>query len=126
MASRKESASLKVIAKKKEKTNKKLTWTDQDTDVLLEVISDPLYRGSDYTVGWATMLKRLSLKKSSNIKIFEEIQECRHIGFDLYPSFHSAPQHRNTRLVTRVKYLDKLFVKIRLRFYTKTIYLSEG
>ena len=50
MASRKESASLKVIAKKKGKTNKKLTWTDQDTDVFAEVISDPLYRGSDYTV----------------------------------------------------------------------------
>ena len=40
MASRKESASLKVVAKKKGKTNKKLTWTDQDTDVFSEVISD--------------------------------------------------------------------------------------
>ena len=68
MASRKESASLKV------KTNKKLTWTDQDTDVFAEVISDPLYRGSDYTVGWATVLERLALKRSSNVKIFEEIQ----------------------------------------------------
>ena len=67
MASRKESPSLKVIAKKKGKTNKKLTWTDQDTDVFAEVISDPLYRESDYTVGWATVLERLALKKSSTI-----------------------------------------------------------
>ena len=52
-----------------------MTWTDQDTDVFAEVIFDPQYRGSDYTVGWVTVLERLALKKSSNVKIFEEIQK---------------------------------------------------
>ena len=45
----------------------KLTWTDQDTDVFTEVILDPQYRGNDYTVGWATVLERLALKKFSNV-----------------------------------------------------------
>ena len=72
MASGKESASSKVITKKKGKTNKKLIWTDQDTVDFAEIISDPIYRGSDYTIGWATVLERLALKKSSNIEIFEE------------------------------------------------------
>ena len=51
MASGKESASLKVI-----------------TDVFAGVISDLLYRRSDNTVGSATVLERLALKKSSNVK----------------------------------------------------------
>lgn len=76
MASGKVIVPSKAITKKKEKANKKLTWTDQDTDVFAEVIYDPQYRGSDYTVGWATVLERLALKKSSNVKIFEEIQEA--------------------------------------------------
>ena len=69
MASRKESASLKVIAKKKGKTNKKLTWTDQDTDVFAEVISDPLYRGSDYTVGWAMVLEHLCSSTIATLRV---------------------------------------------------------
>ena len=76
MASGKVIVPSKAITKKKEKANKKLTWTDQDTDVFAEVIYDPQYRGSDYTVGSATVLERLALKKSSNVKIFEEIQEA--------------------------------------------------
>ena len=36
---------------------------------------DPQYRGSDHTVGWATVLERLALKKSSSVKIFEEIKK---------------------------------------------------
>ena len=76
MASGKVIVPSKAITKKKGKANKKLTWTDQDTDVFAEVIYDPQYRGSDYTVGWATVLERLALKKSSNVKIFEEIQEA--------------------------------------------------
>jgi len=42
---------------------------------------DPQYRGSDYTVGWATVLERLALKKSSNVKIFEEIQKALKMEF---------------------------------------------
>ena len=38
LASGKESASLKVITKRKGKTNKKLTRTDQETDVFTKVI----------------------------------------------------------------------------------------
>ena len=38
-----------VLLKNKRKT--KLTRTDQDTDVFAEVIFDPQYRESDYTVG---------------------------------------------------------------------------
>ena len=70
MASGKVIVPSKAITKKKEKANKKLTWTDQDTDVFAEVIYDSQYRGSDYTFGWATVLERLALKKSSNGKIF--------------------------------------------------------
>ena len=55
MASGKVIVPSNAITKKKEKANKKLTWTDQDTDVFAEVIYDPQYRGSDYTVGWATV-----------------------------------------------------------------------
>lgn len=65
-------ASTNAAASLKKKGKTKLT--DQDTDVLAEVIFDPQYRGSDYTVGWARVLERLALKKSSNVKIFEEIQ----------------------------------------------------
>ena len=48
MASGKVIVPSKAITKKKEKANKKLTWTDQDTDVFAEVIYDPQYRGSDF------------------------------------------------------------------------------
>ena len=65
-------ASTNAAASLKKKGKTKLT--DQDTDVFAEVIFDPQYRGSDYTVGWARVLERLALKKSSNVKIFEEIQ----------------------------------------------------
>ena len=95
-----------AFSKKKGKT--KLIWTDRDTDVFVEVKFDPQYRGSDHTVGWATVLERLALKKSSNVMIFEEIQkplkrkkdgsqrvyECCHIVFDLLSSFvGSTPKH---------------------------------
>ena len=40
MASGKVIVPSKAITKKKEKANKKLTWTDQDTDVFAEVIYD--------------------------------------------------------------------------------------
>ena len=52
-----------------------MTWTDRDTEVFLEVIFDTKYRESDHIVGWATVLERLALKKSSNAKIFEEVQK---------------------------------------------------
>ena len=57
-------------------SSKKLIWKDRDTDVFAEVIFDPQYRGSDHTVGWATVLEQLALKKSANVKIFEEIQKA--------------------------------------------------
>ena len=52
----------KATASSKKKGKTKLTWTDQDTDDFAEVIFDPQYRGSDYTVGWARVLERLALK----------------------------------------------------------------
>lgn len=59
------------------KSNEKnLTWTDQDSNVFAEVQFDPQYRGSDYTVGWATIMERLAPKKSLNERIFEAIQEA--------------------------------------------------
>ena len=77
MGSENEYAFLNVITKKKGKTNKKLTWTYQDTEVFAEVISDPIYRRSDYTIWWATILERLAFKKSSDKrKDIEEIQEA--------------------------------------------------
>ena len=68
MASGKVIVPSKAITKKKEKANKKLTWTDQDTDVFAEVIYDPQYRGSDYTVGVITssclpVLSKISERK---------------------------------------------------------------
>ena len=67
--------SSKTTASSKKKGKTKLTWTDRDTDVFAEGIFDPQYNGSDHTVGWATVLERLALKKSSNVKIFDEIQK---------------------------------------------------
>ena len=49
-------ASCKTTASSKKKGKTKLTWTDRDTDVFAEVILDPQYRGSDHTIGWATVL----------------------------------------------------------------------
>ena len=69
-------ASSKATASSKKKGKTKLIWKDRDTDVFAEVIFDPQYRGSDHTVGWATVLERLALKKSANVKIFEEIQKA--------------------------------------------------
>ena len=66
---------VKVTASLKNKDKTKLTWTDQKTDVFAEGIFDPQYRTSDCTVGWVTVLERLALKKSSNVKIFEAIQK---------------------------------------------------
>ena len=101
MASSKATSLSKVFTKKKGKTNNKLSWADQDTDIFAEVIFDPQYRGIDYTVGWATVLEHLALKKSSNV--IEDIWG-------------------NSKSVTRVTrndlYVDKLFVKILLRIYT--------
>ena len=69
-------ASSKATASSKKKGKTKLIWKDRDTDVFAEVIFDPQYRGSDHTVGWATVLEQLALKKSANVKIFEEIQKA--------------------------------------------------
>ena len=111
-------SSSKATASLKNKDKTKLTWTDRKTDVFAEGIFDPQYRRSDRTVGWVTVLERLALKKSSSVKIFEEIQknieegisgkrdvsqrvnECHHIVFDLSSSFlSSTPKHPscNTR-----------------------------
>ena len=111
----------------------KLTWTDRDTDVFAKVIFDPQYRGSDHTVGWATVLERLALKKSSSVKIQKtlrkefqarkmEVKEFTSVAILFLISRQaSSAQHQNTRRVTRETrnvYLNKLFVKIRLRIYT--------
>ena len=130
-------ASSKATASSKKKGKTKLIWKDRDTDVFAEVIFDPQYRGSDHTVGWATLLERLALKKSSNVKVFEEIQKSSKkefqarkrevkeltsaaILFLIYRQASSA-QHQNTSHLIRVKrnvYVNKIFVKIRLRIYT--------
>ena len=68
-------SSSKATAFSKKKGKTKLTWTDRDTDVFAEGIFDPQCNGSDHTVGWATVLERLALKKFSNVKISEEIQK---------------------------------------------------
>ena len=68
-------SSSKATAFSKKKGKTKLIWTDRDTDVFAEVKFDPQYRGSDHTVAWATVLERVALKKSSNVKIFEAIQK---------------------------------------------------
>ena len=118
--------SSKTTASSKKKGKTKLTWRDRDTDV--EVIFDPQYSGSDHTVRWATVLERLALKKSSNVKIFEEIQKTLKKEFQtrkmevkeltsaaiLCSFLGSTPKHQ------------KIFVKIRLRIYTLTNYLSDG
>ena len=54
-------ASTNAAASLKKKGKTKLT--DQDMDVFAEVIFDPQYRGSDYTIGWARVLERLALKE---------------------------------------------------------------
>ena len=94
---------------------------------------DPQYRGSDHTVGWATVLERLALKKSSSVKIQKtltkefqarkmEVKEFTSVAILFLISRQaSSAQHQNTRRVTRETrnvYLNKLFVKIRLRIYT--------
>ena len=89
MASGKVIVPSKAITKKKEKANKKLTWTDQDTDVFAEVIYDPQYRGSDYTVG--------------GLQYWNAI-------FKLSPDFHSA-QHRDTRRETRKRFISRQIIR---------------
>ena len=121
-------ASSKAIASSKKKGKTKLTWTDRDTDV--EVIFDPQYSGSDHTVRWATVLERLALEKSSNVKIFEEIQKTLKKEFQtrkmevkeltsaailfIICRQASSAQHQNTSRVIRVTrnvYVNKIFNK---------------
>ena len=56
-------------------------------NVFAEILFDPEYKGSNYTVGWAVILECVVLKMSSNEKIFEEIQEAAILFLILGQSF---------------------------------------
>ena len=135
-------SSSKATASLKNKDKTKLTWTDRKTDVFAEGIFDPQYRRSDRTVGWVTVLERLALKKSSNVKMFEEIKKTLKKEFQarkmevkdltstatlflIYRQASSA-QHQNTSRViniraTRNVSVNKIFVKISSSY----LYLDE-
>ena len=127
----------KATASSKKERKTMLTWTDRDTNIFAEVTFDPQYRRSDHTVGWATVLERLTLKKSSNVKDIQKIQKTLKKEFQprkmevkeftsaatlfLISCQASSAQHQNTRCIThatRNMYLNKIFVKIRLQIYT--------